>query len=219
MALMALFGAQTGMISSITNDILVDQFVKSSPNYHNQVECGSYEENDLPPECKVGYSKNPTALTYGSIVKEAFSIIGGLLTSQLTPMLSSRLLTIASIVVMTFGPKSLLWILNNKNISPYLFITANSAVRLIKIIPIIFANLSKIDSDEERSSAFTMTIAALEASSIFTPMTPFFMGKHLALKLAIAIGATTIIVALATYLKEPERPANEEPSTTPKWKS
>jgi hypothetical protein len=101
----------------------------------------------------------------------------------------------------------------NKNISPYLFITANSAVGLIKIIPIIFANLSKIDSDKEQTSAFIMTIAALEASSIFTTMTPFFMGKHPALKLAIAIGATTIIVALATYPKEPERPANEEPST------
>jgi hypothetical protein len=106
MAIMALFGAQTGMISGITNDILADQFAKSSPNYHNQVKCGSYEENDLPPECKAGYSKTLTALTYGSLVKEAFSIIGGLVTSQLTPFLGSRLLIIASIVITTLGPIS-----------------------------------------------------------------------------------------------------------------
>jgi hypothetical protein len=127
MAIMALFGAKTGMISGITNDILVDQFTKSSPNYHNQVKCGSYEENDLPPECKVGYSKTLTALTYGSIVKEAISIIGGLLTSQLTPMLGSRLLIIASIVITTFGPISLLWIRNITKTSRHTYSSQRTA--------------------------------------------------------------------------------------------
>jgi hypothetical protein len=37
--------------------------------------------------------------------------------------------------------------------------------------------------------------------------------------LAIAMGATTILVALFTYPKEHERPSDDEPSTTPEWKS
>jgi hypothetical protein len=152
MAIMALIGAQTGMFSGLTNDILVNHFANSSPNHNNHVECGTYAENDLPPECKVGYSKTLTALTYGSLVKEAFSIIGGLLTSQLTPILGSRLLIIISIVITTLGPISLLWMLNNSSISPYLYIIAKSAVGIIKIIPIIFANLSKSNPTKNKQA-------------------------------------------------------------------
>jgi uncharacterized membrane protein YeaQ/YmgE (transglycosylase-associated protein family) len=130
--IMALFGAHTGTISRITNDILVNQFTKSSPESQTNIECGSFKENELPPVCKTGYSKTFTALTYGSLVKEIFSIIGGLLTTQLSPILGNRILLITSIVITMIGPTTLLWILHDENISPYTYITANSVVGLIK---------------------------------------------------------------------------------------
>jgi hypothetical protein len=61
MTIMALFGAQTGMMSGLTNDIFVNQFAKASPDYESNIECGSFKENELPPVCKIGYSKTFTA--------------------------------------------------------------------------------------------------------------------------------------------------------------
>jgi hypothetical protein len=122
MVIMALFGAQTGMISGTTNDILVNQFAKSSPEYQNNTECGSFDENELPPACKTGYSKAFTALAYGSLVKETFSIIGGLLMTQLSPILRNRVLIMIGIGITMLGPTTLLWILRDTRISPYLYI-------------------------------------------------------------------------------------------------
>jgi hypothetical protein len=166
MVIMALFGAQTGMTNGITNAILVIQFTRSSPEYQNNIEGGSFEENELPPACKIGYSKSFTALAYGSLVKATFSIIGGLLITQVSPILGNRILIITSIVITMLGPTTLLWILHNTCISPYLYITASSVIGIIKVIPVIFTTLAQIDSDQKRTTAFTMTIAALKASSI-----------------------------------------------------
>jgi hypothetical protein len=168
MVIMALFGAQTGIVSGIPNDILVNQFAKSYPAYQNNADCGSFDEIELPPACKKGYQKTFTALAYGSLVKETFSIIGGILTALLSPILGSRILIIASIVITMLGPATLLWIIQDTRISPYLYITASSAISIIKVIPIIFTALAQIASDQQRTTAFTMTVAALEASSIFT---------------------------------------------------
>jgi uncharacterized membrane protein YeaQ/YmgE (transglycosylase-associated protein family) len=154
-------------------------------------------------------------ITYGFLVKEIFSIIGELVTTQLSPILGNHILIITSIVITMLGPITLLWILRNENISPYIYIPANSAVGLIKAIAIIFTILAKIDSDQERTNAFT----ALEASSIFTSMTPFFMHKVSALKTAIGIGAVTIFFSFATYPKEPEQPTTDEARFISTWKS
>jgi hypothetical protein len=154
MALAALIGTQTGMISGITNDIIVNQFARLSSNSNEPQDCGSYATDKLPESCHTGYTKTFTALSYGSLLREVSSIIGGLLTSHLTNKFSSHMLIATSITVTMIAPTTLLWIIHNENVTPYyIFILANSMVGLIKAFLIMFATLSKIESDTNRTNA------------------------------------------------------------------
>jgi hypothetical protein len=126
MTIAALIGTQTGMISSITNDIIVNQFARLSSDSDEPQDCESYSTENLPESCKTGYTKTFSALSYGSLLREILSIIEGLLTSHLTNKFSDHMLIATSITITMIAPTALLWILHNKNVTPYVFILANS---------------------------------------------------------------------------------------------